>query len=149
MSYRFMFTINAVILAVIGALFMLMPASILTQFGGEVYVITLFVARFLGSAMLMAGLLLWVLKDSATIKMQKNVAYLLLAYSIGGFAMTLLGMTTIGVLRKNGWVLLVVYGLFALVYGYMLFLQPKSSESKSRSPRKPKNTQPTTSGLPN
>ena len=149
MNYRLMFTINAVILAVFGVLLMLVPEAVLVQFGGEVYVITVFIARFFGSALLLGGLLLWVLKDAIAAKMQKNIAYILGAFSVGGFAMTVLGMTSIGVLRKNAWALLVVYGFFALTYGYMLFLQPKSSESKARGgSRKPKNQQPTASGLP-
>ena len=142
MSYRMMFTINAVILAIFGVLFMIMPDFVLAQFKSDVQVATLFVARFFGSAMLLSGLFLWVMKDSAPIKMQKNIATVLLGYSLAGFAMTIVGMSRsmIGVIRANGWALLVLYGVFALVYGYMLFLQPKPkpSESKSRSPRKAK-----------
>jgi hypothetical protein len=138
MSYRMMFTINAVIMAIFGVLFMIMPEFVLTQFKSEVYVATLFVARFMGSAMLLSSIFLWLVKDSAPAKMQKNIAFLLLAYSIGGFVMSLLGMTSIGVLRANGWVLLVLFGLFSLVYGYILFLQPKPAPAKSSSPRKPK-----------
>jgi hypothetical protein len=138
MSYRMMFTINAVILAIFGVLFMIMPEFVLTQFKSEVYVATLFIARFMGSAMLLSSVFLWLVKDSAPAKMQKNIAFLLLAYSIGGFVMSLLGMTSIGILRANGWVLLVLFGLFSLVYGYILFLQPKQTEAKPRSPRKAK-----------
>ena len=134
MSYRMMFIINAVALALVGVVFMIMPASILAQFKSEVYVATLYVARFMGAAVLMGGLLLWFLKDVAA-KTQKNITYILLAYSIGGFVLSLLGMTTFGVLRANGWILLVVFGLFSLIYGYMLFLQPKPAPSKARSPR--------------
>jgi hypothetical protein len=134
MSYRLMFIINAIVLAIFGVAFMIMPASILAQFKSEVYIATLYVARFMGAAVLMGGLLLWFLKDVAA-KMQKNIAFVLLAYSIGGFVLSLLGMTTFGVLRANGWVLLVVFGLFSLIYGYMLFLQPKPAPAKARNPR--------------
>jgi hypothetical protein len=134
MSYRLMFIINAVVLALVGVAFLIMPASILAQFKSEVYVATLFVARFMGAAILLGGLLLWFLKD-VPVKAQKNIAYVLLAYSIGGFGLSLLGMTTFGVLRANGWVLLVAFGLFSLIYAYMLFLQPKPAPSKARSPR--------------
>ena len=134
MSYRLMFIINAIVLAIFGVVFMIMPAPILAQFKSEVYIATLYVARFMGAAVLLGGLLLWFLKDVAA-KTQKNIAYVLLAYSIGGFVLSLLGMTTFGVLRANGWVLLVVFGLFSLIYGYMLFLQPKPAPSKARSPR--------------
>jgi len=148
MSYRMMFTINAVILAIFGVLFMIMPDFVLAQFKSEQYVQTFFVARFMGSAMLLGGIFLWILKDAIPAKMQKNIAFLLLAYSIGGFVMSLLGMTSIGVLRANGWVLLVLFGLFALVYGYILFLQPKPAPAKSSSPRKPKDVPSANSGQP-
>jgi len=145
MSYRLMFTVNAVILAIFGVVFMIMPEFVLAQFKSEVYVATLFVARFMGGALLLGGLLLWFLLDIPA-KKQKIVAFLLLAYSAGGFVMSLLGMTSIGVLRANGWVLLVIFGLFSLVYAYLLFLQPKPSEAKPRAPRKVKETSSTNSG---
>lgn len=138
MSYRLMFIINAFVLAVFGVLLMVVPEFVLSQFKSEVYTATLFVTRFMGGALLMGGLLLWFLQDIPA-KKQKVVAFLLLASSIGGFVMSLLGMTSIGVLRSNGWVLLVIFGLFALICSYVLFLQPKQTEAKSRSPRKPKN----------
>lgn len=145
MSYRLMFTINAIALAIFGGALIIMPEPVLKQFGSEVYVSTLFVTRFMGGALLMGGLLLWFLKDIPATT-QKNIAFLLLAHSIGGFAMSLLGMTSIGVLRSNGWMLLVIFGLFTLVYGYMLFLQPKQTEAKPRAPRKTKDTQSPNSG---
>jgi hypothetical protein len=146
MSYRLMFTINAVVVAIFGVVFMIMPEFALSQFKSEVYIATLFVARILGSVMLLSALFLWLIKDSAPQKMQKNIAFLLLAYSIGGFVMSLLGMTSIGILRANGWVLLVIFGVFSLAYGYILFLQPKPrpSESKSRTPRKVNKDTPST-----
>ncbi|MBI5953697.1 MAG: hypothetical protein HY865_18745 [Chloroflexi bacterium] len=137
MSYRLMFIVNAVVLAIFGVLFMVMPEFVLAQFKSEVYVATIYMARFMGAALLMGGLLLWFLLDVPA-KKQKLITFLMLAYSIGGFAMSLIGMTSVGVLRANGWALLVLFGVFALVYAYMLFLQPKSTEAKPRAPRKPK-----------
>jgi len=139
MSYRLMFIINAVALALVGVAFILMPEAVLTQFKSDVQVATLFVMRLFGGTLLLGGLLLWFLKDVAT-KTQKNIAFVLFGYSIAGFAMTIIGMSRsfVGVIRENGWVLLVVFGLFALVYAYILFLQPKPVASKSRSPRKAK-----------
>jgi len=148
MSYRMMFTINAVVLAIFGALFMIMPKLILAQFQSDVYVSIVFVMQFLGSALLLSGVFLWILKDAIPAKMQKNVAFLLLAYSIGGFVMSILGMTSTRVFHINGWVMLVLFGLFALVYSYILFLQPKPAPAKSSSPRKPKDVPSANSGQP-
>ena len=144
MSYRLMFIINAVALALVGVAFILMPEAVLAQFKSDVQVATLFVMRLFGGALFLGGLLLWFLKDVAT-KIQKNIAFVLFGYSIAGFAMTVIGMSRsfVGVIRENGWVLLVIFGLFTLVYGYMLFLQPKPAPSKSRNSRKEKSVLPT------
>ncbi len=145
MTYRFMFIVNAVVLAVFGGVLLAMPEFTLTQFQAETYVATLYAARFLGGALLTGGLLLWFLQD-VPVKKQKGAGFLLLAASVGGFVLSLLGMTSIGVLRANGWILLVVFGVFALVYAYLLFLQPKPAPAKQQSPRKPKSAPPSHSG---
>ena len=149
MTYRLMFTINAIFLAVFGALFLIAPELTLNQFRSDIYVATLFMARLFGSALMLCALFLWMLKDAINTKMQKFVGYVLLAYSVIGFAATIMGMTSsaVGVIRANGWVLLVVFGVFTLTYAYALFLQPKSaSEGKSHAPRKVKDVPSANSG---
>jgi uncharacterized membrane protein YfcA len=103
--------------------------------------------RFLGGSLLTAGLSLWFLQDIPA-KKQKAVSFLLFAASIGGFVLSLFGMTSIGVLRANGWIPLVAFGLFALVYAYLTFLQPKPAPAKSSAPRKPKPVPASNSGQP-
>lgn len=139
-----MFIINAVALVIIGALLVVMPQFVLTQFEAETYVSTLYAVRFMGGALLMGGLLLWFMQDMPA-KKQKTIAFLLLASSVGGFIMSILGMASIGVLRANGWILLVVFGTFALIYVYMVFLQPKPVAAK---PHKPKAVPSVNSGQP-
>ena len=134
MNYRLMFTINAIAVALFGAGFLILPDFVLSQFNAEIYVIVNYVCRFFGGTLLLLAWFLWMLKDMANAKLQRTLAIVLLGYSAAGFVLAIMGMTSIGVLRTNGWVLLVVYGLFVLVYGYMLFLQPK--EQKQRSSRK-------------
>jgi len=149
MTYRLMFTVNAIFLAVFGALFLIAPEITLTQIRSDSYDVTFFMARFFGSALILSALFLWMLKDAINAKMQKFVGYVLLGYSVVGFAATIMGMTSssIGVIRANGWVLLVIFGVFTLTYAYTLFLQPKSaSEGKSHAPRKVKDAPSTNNG---
>lgn len=152
MNYRLMFTINAVAVALFGAGFLILPDFVLTQFDAEIYVIVTFISRFFGATLLLAAWFLWMLKDMANAKLQKAIATVLLGYSVVGFAAVIMGMSraSIGVIRTNGWVLLVIYGLFSLVYGYMLFLQPKEQKRsapvrKSKEPTPParKSKEPT------
>lgn len=147
MSYHLMFIVNAFVLAVSGGALLIAPEAVLSQFQSETYVATLYAARFMGGALLMSGLLLWFLQDIPQ-KKQKLVSFFLLAASVGGFALTLFGMTSIGVLRVNGWILLVAFGLFTLIYAYLLFLQPKPAPAKSSAPRKPKPAPSANSGQP-
>ncbi len=137
MNYRLMFIINAIASALLGAVLLLMPEFVLVQLGAETYVSTQLMVRFFGGTLLVSGVLLWFLKDVAA-KVQKGAGFALLGGSVGGFALSIIGMTSAGIFRSNGWVLLVIFGVFSLVYGYLLFLQPKQSDAKSRAPRKPK-----------
>ncbi len=121
MNFRFLFVLNAILAAAAGVFFMVLPETVLTLFGTEVYVSTLFVARFLGGALLMSGILLWLLKEFGGI--QRTLGMTLLGGSVVGFALALIGMTSSGVIRANGWVLLVIYGVFALAYAFLLFAQ--------------------------
>ena len=141
MNYRLMFIINGIVAAVLGAVLVLMPEFVLVQLGAETYVATQLMVRFLGGSLFVSGALLWFLKDVAA-KTQKSAGYFLLAGAVGGFALSIIGMTSVGVFRSNGWILLVIYGVLSLIYGYLLFLQPKPSESKARAPRKPKEAAP-------
>lgn len=131
MNYRLMFTINAVVVALFGVGLLILPDFVLSQFNLEVYVSVLYLCRFFGGTMLLLAWFLWMLKDMANAKLQRTIAMAMLAYSVAGFVLAIMGMTSIGVLRANGWVLLVIYGLFVLIYGYMLFLQPKEQQKRS------------------
>ncbi|MCC6259632.1 MAG: hypothetical protein IT311_02115 [Anaerolineales bacterium] len=135
MNYRSMFAVNAVALALFGAGFLLLPKFVWEQLRYDETVGLNFLARFFGSALLLLGILLWMVKDVASAKLQRAIAMVLFGYSIGGFALTIMGTTNkaVGVVRANGWVLLVIYAAFALIYGYMLFLQPKEQQ---RAPKK-------------
>jgi hypothetical protein len=147
MSYHLMFIVNAFVLAASGGALLIAPEAVLSQFQSEIYVATLYAARFMGGSLLVGGLLLWFLQDIPQ-KKQKLASFFLLAASIGGFVLSLFGMTSIGVLRANGWILLVVFGLFALIYAYLLFLQPKPAPAKSSAPRKPKPAPASNNGQP-
>ena len=137
MNYRIMFIINAIVLAVFVALFLILPELALTQFGAETYVATLFVARFLGGAMLMAGVLIWLTKDIQDAGAQKNMAITLLAASVVGFILSLIGVASAsGVIRANGWILLVIHVLFGLSYAYLLFLKPNRLKQNHAVPEK-------------
>src|SRR5690348_3666670 len=108
--YRILFILNAIVVALIGGLFLILPQVGLDLFETETYVPMLLLARFFGGAMLMSGVFIWFLKDLIDEATQKNVAIALLAGSVGAFVLVLIGMSSI--LRTNGWIPLVLSVLF-------------------------------------
>jgi hypothetical protein len=131
MNYRLMFTINAIVAAAIGALLLAVSKSMLILFGiTDATTATVVVTRFFGGSLVAAGVLIWFLKDVKD--MQRNTAITLLAASVVGFILTLLGMVSDKVIRSNGWVLLVIYFLFALGYAYLIFGVSVSVKKKKR-----------------
>ncbi len=129
MSYRILFILNAIVVMLAGALFLIMPQTALSQFGVEVYVSTVLVARFFGGAMLMSGIFIWFLKDVFDQKTQKNLGMAMFAGSVGGFILSLIGTTYSSVIRTNGWILLVITVVFSMCYAFLLFLMPQTSNT--------------------
>lgn len=136
MNYRLMFTINAIAVALVGIGLLAVPEMILTQFSAETYVSVIYICRFLGGTLFLLAVLLWLLKDLTDTQSARNISMVMLGSSVAGFVLAIMGMSSIGVLRTNGWMLLVAFGLFILIYGYMLFLQPRDDNSSPQGYRK-------------
>jgi hypothetical protein len=115
-----MSTLNAIILAAFGVMFLAMPEFSLELFGVETYTATIFVARFFGGALALAGMVIWMAKDLGDARAERTLTIMLLAGSIVGFILTLVGMFGVDVIRMNGWILLVIHILFVLGYGYLV-----------------------------
>ncbi|NWF63935.1 MAG: hypothetical protein HXY38_06475 [Chloroflexi bacterium] len=120
MNYRLLSTINATLLAVFGAVFLVMPDFALGFFNTETYAATSFLARFFGAAMVMAGAFVWIAKDLTDARAEKTMTIMLLVSSLIGFILTLVGMVGVDVIRANGWIPLVLHILFVLGYGYLV-----------------------------
>jgi hypothetical protein len=136
MNYRIMFSINAVVAALFGLALLIVPKLVLDQFSAETYVSTIYLCRFLGGVLFLLGWFLWLVKDMEDTQVQRNIAMVLFGSSVAGFVFAIMGMSSIGVLRTNGWILLVAFGLFVLVYGYALFLQPRNESVDTGNYRK-------------
>jgi hypothetical protein len=116
-----MFILNAIVVAAAGVLFLAVPETALTLFDTETYAATVFVARFMGAGLALAGVLIWFAKDVAEPRTERTLTIALLAGSVVGFILTLYGMVFENVIRANGWILLVIHILFVLGYVVLLF----------------------------
>jgi hypothetical protein len=127
MNYRIMFALNSVVALLFGLGFLFFPTRALGLFGTETFASTLLIARLFGTAMLGLGLVLWFAKDVTDVSLQKGMGIALLVSAVTGLAVTLLGtFASHAVIRTNGWAVMLVYLIFGLGYGYMLFLKRES-----------------------
>lgn len=127
MSYRTLFIINSFVAFLIGAAFLFVPAFAIKEFGVDNYASTRMLAQFFGTAMFALGLLLWFAKDSTELGVQKGMGIALLIGDIAGFVVAVLA-TVGGTLRVNAWMIIVLYALFGLGFGYLVFLKPRMKE---------------------
>lgn len=129
MSYRILFVLNAILAALVGLAFLFVPTMALKQLGVELYASTRLAVQFFGTAMLALGLLLWFAKDVADANLQKGMGISLLVATIAGLVISVIGISSAsGVIRSNGWIIVLLYALFALGYGFLAFLQPRIKE---------------------
>ena len=119
-----MFLINAFIGGLLGSGFLIVPDSILREFGVDEYEAMKLLSQFFGSAMLGLGLVLWFVKDVNETNLQKGMGIALLAGTTAGLAITVLGITS-ALLRANLWIAIVVYASWGIAYAYLVFLQPR------------------------
>jgi hypothetical protein len=129
MNYRLLFIINALVVLVFGVGYLVVPVVVLKQFGTETTVPVQIVARFFGSALLGLGLVLWFAKDVTDETVQRNFGYALLGTSVVGLILAIYGSASSqAVIRTNAWIPILLYALFALGYGYLIFLKPRMTQ---------------------
>jgi drug/metabolite transporter (DMT)-like permease len=127
MNYRTLFLLNSFFAFLLGALFLVVPALAIGQFGVDSYTSTRLMAQLFGAAMLALGLLLWFVKDVASEAMQRGMAIAMLVGALAGLFVTVLGAFT-GTMRTNGWMAILAYVLFGLGYALLLFLRREARQ---------------------
>lgn len=125
MNYRIVFFINAFIAVLLGLGLLVVPSLVLNPFDVDEYASTKLFSQFFGAAMLALGLLLWFAKDVTDTNLQKGMGIGLLVGAAAGLIISLIG-TTSGILRSNGWALMVLYVLLGFAYAYLVFLKPRT-----------------------
>ena len=124
MNYRILFVINALVAIAFGLAFLFVPTMALLRFGVDEYASTRLVVQFFGTALLTVGLLAWFAQKVSEPGIQTGLCIALLVGSVAGLVMSIIGTVT-GLIRSLGWLAIVVYVLFVLGYGFLLFLKPK------------------------
>lgn len=121
-----LFTLNAIVAALYGLAFLIVPGALASLYGAALGPGGVYVARLFGAVVLGYAVLSWFAKDAVESGARRAIVLgFLVAWALGLVA-ALTGQLT-GAVNALGWSTVLIYLLFTLGYGYFLFV--KGSES--------------------
>ncbi len=129
MKSKILFFINAIVALVFAAGLLLSSKTILGLFHLTVGTTSAanasmnYVAQLLGASMILAGLLSWFAGGMSEAGARRSSVISFFVFHLVGFAVSLLAMLA-KAMSTSGWGLVVIFLLFALGYGYFLFMKP-------------------------
>jgi hypothetical protein len=117
----YVFAGAAVVAAIFGLAFVLVPTQTLALYDMSVDEAGLFMTRLLGAAFLGFAIINWLVRDAGPSRERQAIA-LALFVSLGvGFISSLLGQLA-GVANALGWLTVALYLVFSLGFGYVRFM---------------------------
>lgn len=117
---------NAVIAAVFGVCFVVVPGQLMSLYGPEVTPQLVYVGRLFGAALIGIAVLTWTAKDAPDSEARHSILLAMLFGNGVGFVVALIGQLG-GVMNSLGWSTVVIYLLLAIGFGYFCFVQPKAT----------------------
>ena len=126
MKLSTLMVLNALVAAVFGVAFIVVPGQVASAYGPEVTPQLEYVARLFGAALLAFAVLTWSARNAPDSATRRAI---LLALFVGdgiGFIVSLFGQLR-GVMNALGWTTVVIYLLLALGFGYF-YAQPKTTD---------------------
>lgn len=125
MKFSTFMLVYAIVSAVFGLGFVLMPGQILPIYGVEPDAALNLVGQFLGAALVSLALLTWLVRNLSDSETRRAIVLALLVGESIGFILSLIGQLN-GIFNVMGWSVVAVYLLFALGLAYFQFSNPAS-----------------------
>jgi hypothetical protein len=122
MKLKTLLIIKAIVCLCLGIPILLVPNFIYSIFGASLTVGGAFAAREYGASMMGNLMLTWFARNSQESEARWAIILALFAYDAVGFVVSLIAVIA-GVLNPLGWLIMALYLLLALGFGY--FLIPK------------------------
>ncbi len=116
--------ITAVVMLCQGIYAMLLPATVLSQYGVSHGPVASFMARYAGMGTFIMGLLAFFFRGIKDDKAKRAVTLTLLIANAAGVVISAVGMIS-GVIGATGWVVIGFYLFFVMGYAYFHFKKPK------------------------
>ncbi len=127
---RSLFLVHAIVMLVLAAGLLLAPRTIVGLFGLSVGTTVKFnagmnlVAQLLGAALIVPGLLSWFAGAMEADGARRSVALSLLIFNAVSFGVSFFVGMLPKVMSAAGWILVVLFLLFAVGFAYFLFMRP-------------------------
>ena len=125
MKFSTFMVIYALVSAVFGLGFVLMPGQLLPIYGVEPDAALRLIGQFFGAALLSLAILAWLVKNLSDSEARRAIILALFVGEAIGFIFALIGQFN-GILNVLGWSVVVVYLVFALGLAYFQFSKPAS-----------------------
>ncbi len=122
--------INAVVAALFGIAFVLIPGQIVSLYGVEATATLNYAGQLLGAAFVGFAVLTWSARNSNDSAARRAIVLALFIGYATGFAVALIGQLN-NVVGALGWSTVAIYLLLALGYGYFQFAKPAPEEAPS------------------
>jgi hypothetical protein len=122
--------INAVVAAVFGFAFLLVPGEIGAQYGVDSNAAMNYMGQLLGAAFIGFAVLTWWARNANDSTARRAIVLAFFIGNVAGFVVALIGQLN-EVVNTLGWSTVAIYLLFALAYGYFQFFKPAAREVPS------------------
>jgi hypothetical protein len=128
MKLRTLLIINAVVAAVFGLAFVLVPSQVASQYGIEGTAALDYMGRLFGAALIGYAVLTWLARNANESTARTAIVLALLIGNGVGFVVALISQIN-EVVNALGWSSVAIYLLLALGYGYFQFAAPAPQEA--------------------
>ncbi len=122
--------INAVVSALFGIAFVLVPGQVVSLYGVEATAMLNYAGQLLGAAFVGFAVLTWSARNANDSTARRAIVLALFIGNAAGFAVALIGQVN-NVVGALGWSTVAIYLLLAIGYGYFQFAKPAPKEAPS------------------
>ena len=131
-KFKILLTINAVLAAVSGIACMVMPDQLLAHYDVNLPSMGLVVYQFWGATLLGLGLLIWLFRDTSDHNLQWKISLSLFITNALCCVMAVRGQYAGA--NSRGWSMVILFGLFALIYGVLALMKPRKTPLNDEKP---------------
>lgn len=125
MKLSTLMVINAIVAAVFGIAFVVVPGQVFSLYGVAEGAALKYTGQLFGSALVAFAVLTWTARDATESESRRAIVLALFTGDAIGFLVSLIGQLG-NVVNVLGWSTVAIYLLLALGFGYFQFAKPAS-----------------------